>query len=223
MRRKLHLIVAVILLLGAVVGIVPEKALAYPPCGPFQQPLTNNGSFCRPAYMGGELMQLAPGIPFAWVRSNPASDAPVVTTLYPASYANLQIASGSTTRIDSWDGVQNWYLVHPYPLNKEVVGWVEQASLTYAAITGYPLEDPTIQADWAVPISGHVKPGIPFLWLRSAAGSDAGVLYTLPANAALTITGSPVFDGVQWWWMVDYATPRGVRHGYVEQALIVAR
>jgi hypothetical protein len=114
-------------------------------------------------------------------------------------------------------------MIHPYPLDKQIVGWVEQASLTYASITGYPLEDPTIQADWAVPVSGHVKPGIPFLWLRDQPGSEATVLYTIPANGALTITGSPAFDGVQWWWMVDYATPRGIRHGYVEQALIVAQ
>jgi hypothetical protein len=77
-------------------------------------------------------------------------------------------------------------------------------------------------AQWTVPQTGYVKPGVPFLWIRSTASSGAGLVAIIPADAALTIVGSPAFDGVQWWWQVDYSTRVGIKTGYVEQALIVA-
>jgi hypothetical protein len=183
----------------------------------------DNGSFCRPTYFGGELLRIASGVPFVWIRSGPSSAAPVLKTIYPAAYANLQIVSFSATPIFSWDGTQNRFAVHPYPMDTNVVGWIEQASLAGVSTTGYPPEDPTVQAAWGVPVKGHVKPGVPFLWLRAGPASDAGILITIPAHGALTILGPPSFDGVQWWWTVNYASGRGVRRGFVEQALIIAR
>jgi len=223
MRRQMSAILIVAFVLGMSVGVVHQRALAYPPCGPLQQPLVDSGSFCRPQYIGGELLRLAPGVPFAWIRSEPSSYARILKTLHPAAYANLQIVSYSPTPIFSWDGYQNWYMVHPYPMDTTVVGWIEQGSLAGVSTTGYPPEDPTYQAAWNTPVRGHVKPGVPFLWLRAQPASNTAVLATIPANGALTITGSPSFDGAQWWWTVDYGSRRGIRRGYVEQALIIAQ
>lgn len=222
--RRIVLVTALVFV-GTFFGIVHDRAWAYPPCGPFQEPLTDaHGSFCRPEFpIGGELLRLTPGVPYAWLRSAPSSTAPAIRTLYPVAYANLQTDLNTPATNYFWDGYQNWYRVHPYPLDKDVIGWVEQASLEYAPITGYPPEDPTTQADWSVPVNGHVKPGIPFLWMRSQPDSSAATLFTIPVNGAITIAGSPAFDGVQWWWRVDYASPQGVKQGYVEQQLIIAR
>jgi hypothetical protein len=223
MHRQMSAILMAALVLGISFGVVHERAMAYPPCGPYQQPLVNNGSLCRPQYIGGELLRLATGVPFAWIRSEPSSHARVLKTIYPVAYSNLQIVSYSPTPIFSWDGYQNWFMVHPYPMDTNVVGWIEQGSLATVSTTGYPPEDPTYQAAWSTPVGGHVKPGVPFLWLRAQPASDAAVVDTIPANGALTITGSPSFDGVQWWWMVDYVSRRSIKQGYVEQALIIAQ
>ena len=216
MRRKMMditVVLAVVICLGAVSG----QVLAYPPCGPNQIP--ESGSFCRPMYYTNQLLHLADGVPFAWIRSAPSSDAPVLTTIYPTSYASMKVVSECNT---TWDGFQNWYQVHPYPMNTSIVGWVEQVSITAAAYSGYPPENPAELAQWTTPQTGYVKPGVPFLWIRSTASSDAHVVAIIPTGAALTIVGSAMFDGVQWWWKVDYAARSVVKSGYVEQALIIA-
>jgi hypothetical protein len=221
MRRKMTGIM-IVLVVAICLGAVGGRALAYPPCGPYQEPLSNDsGSFCRPMYFGYELVHLTSGVPFAWIRSAPSSDAPILTTIYPTSYASMKLIYANE-RYTAWDGFQNWYQVHPYPVDTGVVGWVEQASITSAAYSGYPPENPAELAQWTVPQTGTVKPGVPFLWIRSAAASDAGIVATIPAGGTLTIAGSPTFDGVQWWWKVDYSSRSGIQHGYVEQALIIA-
>jgi hypothetical protein len=222
MRKKISGLVAVVFVLGACLGIVSKRALAYPPCGPFDEPLSStSGSFCRPMYSTNELVQLAPGVPFAWIRSTPSSSAPVLKTIYPTSYPSMKVTYANDQN-SAWDGFQNWFQVHPYPLDTNIVGWVEQASIMLASRQGYPPEDPINQAQWAVPQIGYVKPGIPFLWIRTQPASDAAIVYTIPAGGALTITGTPSFDGVQWWWVVYYSSPSGVMQGYVEQQRIIA-
>ncbi|MBI5957256.1 MAG: SH3 domain-containing protein [Chloroflexi bacterium] len=228
MRQKITGIAVAILVLGICLGAVSQRALAYPPCGPFQEPLkadddpATSDSFCRPLYSGYELVQLANGIPFAWIRSAPASDAPVLKTIYPTGYPSMRIVLVRHLGQTSWDGFQNWYAVQSYPMDTNIIGWVEQVSITTASYAGYPPEQPAELAQWTVPQTGFVKPGVPFLWIRSQAGSDASIVYTIPLGASLTIAGSPAFDGVQWWWKVDYAARSGVKSGYVEQSLIVA-
>jgi hypothetical protein len=226
MRRKIMGLLIGVFLITLCLGLVPQRAWAYPPCGPFDRPLYTDGdpatsdSFCRPMYIGNELVQLAPGVPFAWIRAQPSSTAPVLTTIYPTSYPSMRIIYANA-QYTVWDGFQNWYQVHPYPMNTSIVGWVEQASITFGYRSNYPPENPADLAQWSVPQTGYVKPGVPFLWLRSQPGSTA-VLATLPAGATLTIVGSPTFDGVQWWWLVDYRARTGIKRGYVEQQLIIA-
>lgn len=218
-----HLLALALVLVTSLAG-VRNQALAYGPCGPFQEPLTDaHGSICRPIYIGGELLQLVNGVPFAWIRSYPSSYAPVLTTIYPSSYATVKVVAYSPNPTWFWDGYQNWFMVHPYPVNTQIVGWIEQASLATGYASGYPPEDPTQLAQWIIPGSAQVKPGVPFLWLRTQPSSHAGIIAVMPAGATLSLLGSPSFDGVQWWWQVSFTTRRGVKTGYVEQQLIMAR
>jgi hypothetical protein len=207
--------VFLLLLIGVIsVGV----AGAYPPCGP-TTPQTQAGSlseaFCRPAYIGGELLRIKPSIPFAWLRTQPASDAPIVTTIFPTTQASLTVVSGSSASITFWDGVQWWWLVRAH---HGVSGWVEQASLVDATPTTASV---TMQGTSTNRQAARAKAGIPFIWVRETPSSGAGILSTIFPGQTFTVTGTPSeWDGAQWWWQVQVNTANGSVTGWVEQTSI---
>lgn len=213
------LLITALVLIAILVTALPVHAsdADYPPCGPYQIP--SDSVPCGPTYIGGELLRLQPGVPFGWIRNAPSSYSAPVTTIQPSTYASIRVATLGT--LEHFDGYQRWYKVTPYPLGGGVIGWIEQASLEAATIWGYPPDDPAVQAAWSPPLTGRVKPGIPFLWLRDDPDSHAGIRGTIPANGWLTIIGPAAFDGVQWWWTGSW-TGRGFTFGWVEQAHIIA-
>jgi hypothetical protein len=158
--------------------------------------------------MNGQLMRLRDGVPFAWIRSATG----ILMTIYPSQRATLQIEGSSV-----WDGYQWWWQVAPYPKSDGIVGWVEQASLIDSTST--EIDDPSVLVNWTTPLNGQVEPGLPFLWLRDTPASTGGIIGTIPANGPIRILGTPAYDGVQWWWFVQYRSYTG----YVEQSLIIAR
>jgi len=219
MRTKVVLLVTAILLSG--IGLQPaEAAYFYPPCRPFQE--SSAQAICREPHIGGELIHLTTGVPFGWIRSAPSSDAPPLATLYPSEYATAQIVRRilpDYANIAAWDGTQRWYKVHLYPTQKHITGWLEQASIDTAIATTviYPSDDPTVQAEWVASQDVVVKPGIPFLRLRSRPLSTGRIVATAHNNELLTLQGASTFDTVQWWWQVT----DGQTSGWVEQSHLV--
>lgn len=199
-----------------------NAALAYPFCGPSQPP-DQYAAFCRYDLVANDTYRLAPGVPFAWLRTQPLSHAGIRATIRPSSGASLVTVGGSA----HWDGVQWWYEVAIYP-SRHITGWVERVSLSQMVLqsatvplpptpTPAPLSDPSIQvqANWGTPFAAVVETGTPFLWLREAPNHGA-ILATLGASAAFTVEGPAAFDGRQWWWRV---TAHGFS-GWVEQGSI---
>ena len=66
----------------------------------------------------------------------------------------------------------------------------------------------------------RIMDGVPFVWLRAAPSSHAGVVATaLPRRAGFSISRAPgnqaSFDGYQWWWNVQMYPGGG--QGWAEQ------
>lgn len=209
-RTRFALLIAVILAVNIVAPI--HQAAAYPPCGDLQPP-NQPSNFCRPKFGNNQLVNLRDHVPFGWLHTEPASDAPIVATIMPTPYASLRIAESCSY----WDGYQWWWHVARYPENISVGGWIEQAALQYAA---HPPDrsGPYIVQEWQTPVAGQVEPGIPFVWVRTRPASDALVITVLPANGTFTIIGPQEYDGNQIWWRIQV----GDQIGYVEQSLIIA-
>lgn len=88
-------------------------------------------------------------LPYVWVRSAPSSNAAVLYTVYPTSYATLE-----TTGNTQWDGYQTWAEVY-VTANANIRGWVEQGSLVSASQI-------TVNAsNWQVNPVGRSQFGIP--------------------------------------------------------------
>lgn len=209
---KLFLLVVLLVVLWSP-AVRSAQAVYYPPCGDLQAP--DPSSFCRPLFSIGQEILVKPTIYYVWLRT--VVGGPVITaTVWPTTYPTLKVI-GPT---DYWDGYQRWWYVSLYPVNQHITGWVEQSSLT-----GYnplPTNDPTVQAKWITPLAAWVKPGVPFLWIRSTPASANNIITTIPANGQVKVLGSPSYDGVQWWWYIEYRAGTFFYYGFVEQGLLVA-
>lgn len=212
MKRPM-LLTIIALSLG--VSTIQAKPAHYPPCGD-RQPPNQSSAFCRPRFIGGELVGVHITLPFAWIRSAPSSDASVLITMLPDSNPTLRIVH-DTDRRTHWDGYQWWWQVASLAQRPELQGWLEQAALRDM----YPTDStPYMLADWQPPLTVRVEAGLRFLWLRDAPASNAPLIAVIPARSLMTISGDPQFDGVQWWWRATYITTAGAQTGYVEQSLI---
>ncbi len=214
MRR---IFVLLLLVVGVVVpAVIPAVAQAEPdrltPCSDQQPP----SSGCTPLFLSGQTLRVKELVPFVWLRALPQSPI-ILTTVYPGGSASLQVYTDPNYQVAQFDGYQWWWLVGTYP-DRRVLGWVEQSSLRDAAIPAPPT-DITQVANWVTPMNGQVVPGVPFLWVRATPSSVGLVVATVPANGPLLILGAPQFDGVQWWWFVQYL----YWAGYVEQTRIMPR
>ncbi|HML21484.1 MAG TPA: hypothetical protein PKD09_07550 [Aggregatilinea sp.] len=211
MRKLTFLLMAVLIVAFALPGGAAHANAFSTPCGDQQDPGTG---VCRPTYMGGEAVTLKVGVPFAWLRAQPQAPQ-VIATVWPNAAATMQIAPGSQGH---FDGFQWWWFVTLAPSGQPyVAGWVEQASLVVASVAP---NDPAVPGYWQLPISGRVKAGIPFVWMRAAPSSQAAPVYTIPPLGPFVVVSGPSFDGYQWWWMVMYPGPYGHGYGWVEQASI---
>jgi len=204
------LLLVVIVLVPAVVQAAPDRQAAA--CTDYQAP----SSGCTAAFSTGQTLRVKELVPFIWLRAFPQSPI-ILTTVYPGGSASMQVYTDPNYQVSTFDGYQWWWLVATYP-DRRVLGWVEQSSLRDATIAPPPT-DPTQVANWTTPLNGQVVPGVPFLWVRSTPSSVGQVVATIPGNGTLMILGAPQFDGVQWWWFVQY----GFSAGYVEQTRIMPR
>lgn len=158
---------------------------------------------------------LRSAVPFVWVRATPSSIGQVITTVYPSSVFAASATAGGATF--SWDGVQWWgYVVLP---TTTITGWVEIGSLQRIVVNG-PTNTPQPQTSprgsWTTATTLRVKSRVPFVWLRAAPNSYAGVLLTVASGISLTVANdNAVLDG-QWWWLVKH--PGSGVTGWVEQA-----
>jgi hypothetical protein len=213
------------LIVGVALALPTLPAFAYPPCSAFQAP-NQYEQFCRYDVTANDTYRVAPGIPFAWLRSAASSAAPPVYTVYPSTGASMVTVTGG-----QWDGYQWWWQVETYP-NRRARGWVEMASLQQVVQQSAPsapvptptiegISDPSIQiqAQWTTPFRGRVEDGTPFLWVRAAPNSGP-ILYTLRPGTQFEVTGSPGHDGFQWWWPVEIRSGSTVIDGWVEQGSI---
>ncbi|WP_162909405.1 hypothetical protein [Aggregatilinea lenta] len=214
--RKLTFILMVVLVAAlALPGMTSHANALSTACGDQQDPSVPS-SPCRPMYLGGEAVTLKTGVPFAWLRAEPKSPQ-IAATVWPNAAATMQIALGPQGH---FDGFQWWWFVTLAPSGRPyLVGWVEQASLTANTTSPAP-DDPSVVKNWGLPMSGKVKAGIPFVWMRVAPSSDAIPGYTIPPLGPFVVVGGPSFDGYQWWWMVAYPGPYGHVYGWIEQASI---
>lgn len=163
-------------------------------------------------FTAGMLLQIAPGVPFVWLRSLPASNATVIDTAQSGEF--LIVASPAPQS----DGTQWWWAVRRG--SGSVTGWVEQKSLVpaiaptaTATIVG-PTRSPA--AAWTGGTALTLAPGVPFVWLRAGATSGALARATAYPGAFLTVRdANPNWDGVQYWWLVNF--PALNVYGWVEQ------
>jgi len=155
---------------------------------------------------GSTLICVKTGIPFVWLRNAPSSYAPPVMTLYPQDYQKLV-----TTQTIREDNIQWWVLVQAFPSATSFgEGWVEANSLTTRCGGLIPLANAPAHSNW----NGKtvcIKPGVPFVWERTAPSSYAPSKNTIAyADCAALLTPIAAFqqfsfdvgyywDGAQWW------------------------
>jgi hypothetical protein len=163
-------------------------------------------------WTAGTALVVKDEVSFVWVRTTPASNAPIRATLNHGGRVVVRDANSNKN-----DGVQWWVLVTVPSLN--TFGWIEQKSLQVAPAqpTVAPTTAPSgTAATWKVPNVVQVRPEAVFVWLRSAANSGAPVLDTVQLAGLLVIRGNnPTWDGTQWWWLVQ--SPYSGVVGWVEQ------
>ncbi|MHB8625786.1 MAG: hypothetical protein ACYDBJ_01460 [Aggregatilineales bacterium] len=202
---------------GSVTGWVEQNSLV-PAIAPTATATVIAGPTQPPAagWPSGTALTLAAGVPYVWLRVNPASNSPARATAYAGAFLTVRDAN------PGWDGVQYWTLVNFPTLN--VYGWVEQKSLTISAVptptaasTNIPTPTPIptgSPANWGVPSVVRVRAAVPFAWLRATPASNAAVRGTVLSGGLLLATGQPQFDGSQYWWPVQAAANL---NGWVEQ------
>ncbi len=118
---------------GSIYGYVEQDSLELVAAGGSQTPATTPVATATQVPAGGAtavapanwalgtLHSVKVGLPFAWVRTVPASDAGIAATLYPGW---LVLIRNSTP---TWDGRQWWWqVVVP---SRGIVGWIEQNAL----------------------------------------------------------------------------------------------
>jgi hypothetical protein len=203
-------VVIVVMMLAALGSVVPASA-ASSVCKP-----TDNPANCEAVFAANQNLAIKSGVPFVWLRKSPSSSAEVA---YAVNYS-------AKTRfvIDYWpsvyDGYQNWWLVRLVS-DKSKGGWVEQSSLVDATAP----DNTPAKANWSTNFAGGIRAGVPFVWVRNAPNSSAGVLFTLlPGDPFIVLVDpQPIYDGRQWWWTITSPVPTSPKNGYVEQASIVPR
>jgi hypothetical protein len=94
-------------------GTIPTTATAASPGGATAVAAAN--------WALGTLHSVRVGLPFAWVRAQPSSDAGIAATLYPGWLVLIHNAT------PTWDGRQWWWEV-TVPA-RGIVGWIEQTAL----------------------------------------------------------------------------------------------
>ncbi len=178
------------------------------------------------SFMGGARA----GLPFVWLRTDPFSSAKVVATIRPGDTFTVSVEMPPVH-----DGTQWWW----YVSTRTVAGYVEQNSIvpvrsvpaTSVPPTVSPIVLPTTppnappHANWPMGLKGDVKPGVPFISVRTAPNSTAPVLFNLiHLDPFVVLTEpAPVYDGYQWWWTVTAPLSTYPRSGWVEEASLVER
>lgn len=195
MKRKWMLVIVFALMLfGVGVASAAPAGQEVPP-----SPYTDwNGDFL-----------VRPAVPFVWIRRTPFSTGDVMYTIYTgarvkALHVDQQPNSGLTYNDGQWWG---------YVGSTAGEGWIEVNSLV-RDINVTPVPSNGAQ-NWREFNVVRVKAGVPFIWLRSSASSDAPNSGQLPTRTQFVILSTPQYDGKQWWWQVR--EERGNRVGYVEQ------
>lgn len=207
MNRVRFLIACLILLLSLSVA---SAALAAPPA----QTATPGPPVGLPPYWYGEYT-VRSTVPFVWIRRNPSSSSDVLDTVGRGDRVRGIPLEGSEGNM-VWDGAQWW----AYVSGPRVKGWVEVASLTQ--ITPGATATP-VTANGAQPWKANnvlrVRRDVSFAWFRSGPFSNAlNVGEVRPGTQLVVLTGTPQYDGTQWWWQVRDSG--GYNAGYMEQNLL---
>ena len=153
---------------------------------------------------------LKPGVPFAWLRTEPSSFAGYAVTLRPGE--TVQLNNPLTL---SWDTVQWWVYVWPNASPARGYYWVELSSLEPRCQGPTPTPIPG-KAPWNPGDRVRVRLNVPFVWFRGAPAPGNSPIHTVLPGAQLVIVQGASTDVYnQWWWqMRDLAT--GIT-GWVEQ------
>ena len=71
-----------------------------------------------------------------------------------------------------------------------------------------------VQPGWGTGALMRIKVDIAFSWLRGAASNSGRILATLKTGEYVVLNANtPIWDGTQWWWLVEW----GATNGYIEQ------
>jgi hypothetical protein len=220
-----HFLVALsfCLLLG---GLATTGVYAAPkPCGAFQpQPNTtdpdNDPAFCKTAFANNDIVWINSSVPFAWLRDRPANKA-VATVMPKRERLRIDVLFENERTNPKWDGVQWWYYVHGVD-NPALTRWVEQTALEIAGTVVPTPVKPGNPANWRLPARARAMAGVPFIWLRRFPESNGEILVTILPGQRFTVLSAPAasWDGVQWWWDVEYTFGNQTYRGWIEQASI---
>lgn len=223
-KRRFLMALGFCLLLG---GLATTGVYAAPkPCGAFQpQPNTtdpdNDPAFCKTAFANNDIVWINASVPFAWLRDRPANRA-VATVMPKRERLRVDALFENERTNPKWDGAQWWYYVHGVD-NPALIGWVEQAALEIAGTVVPTPVKPGSAANWRLPARARAAAGIPFIWLRRFPSSDETFLVTILPGQNFTVVGepaTPAWDGVQWWWDVEFKSGGQSYMGWVEQKSI---
>jgi|GEM_PF-599645 len=178
------------------------------------------------SYNAGTLLRIKLTIPYSWLRSTPSSNGDVIDTARGGEFVFI------ISPVAQWDGVQWWWAVRRG--SGSVTGYVEQtalesaiappvasATLTLTAQATSIAGTPTAATNWTAGTTLVLAPGVPFAWVRASATPGGAVRTTLyPGIFANVRDSAPVWDGVQWWWLIN--VPALNVFGYVEQKSLQA-
>lgn len=154
---------------------------------------------------------LKSGVPFAWLRYAPASNAAYGLTLQPG-----QTVQSNTPASLSWDGVQWWIYVWPNFSNVHSWYWVELSSLTANCPQPNPPPPTSGAANWQQGNVVRVKSSVYFVWFRAQPAPGNPPIHTVFSGANLVVMSGPSQDSYgQWWWHMS--DPRTNVYGWVEQ------
>jgi len=195
-KRRLMLLCCVI----GIIGVLPLTSLAV-----MAQSVSSSWTV-------GTRLVVSASVPFVWIRTMPASNAPVRATLYPRSNVTVKDAA------PRWDGIQWWWLITVPFTNSPVSGvsgWLEQHSLLTGTPPGtlpvdltptfMPAPITMLPITWPLGTLITVKSNVPFVWVRNEPSSVSGVNFTVPQAEHVTLkyTESARWDGIQWWIHVN--------------------
>ncbi len=150
----------------------------------------------------GSQVRVKSNVAFVWLRANASSAGTIIGTYFPRRLFTVQAAASS-------DGAQFWWQVRDVISAQS--GWVEQNALESVS---QPTS--TVNTDtWKPGDVVRVRAQLPFVWVRSAPASNAGVMATLYAGRNLWISEARRSDGTQNWWRVQ--VPNTPIVGWVEE------